>query len=143
MASKDSGSFKRVLVVDDHVDSAELIVEIALNDGHEARHAQDADAAVRVAAEFRPTDVLLDLDLAGVDGYEVARRIRGLAGTSLPRIIVVSGTIPEAQKCKAAGIEPGLHLLKPVDIHELRKILAASPTSEAPSPLPAPPLATK
>ena len=110
---------KRVLVVDDHVDSAELVVEVATHDGHQALHVQSAAEAIRVAAEFQPTLVVLDITLPGVDGYAVARQLHDLAAA---RILVVSGTVPRPEKCEAAGIDA--HLLKPVDLEELKEAIA-------------------
>lgn len=105
------------------MDSAELVVQVAMHHGHQARHAQNAAEALLVAAEFLPTVVVLDLNLSGTDGYDTARALRDLLGeANAPRIIVVSGTAPDAAKSASCGIDQ--HLMKPVEINQLRDTLA-------------------
>ena len=71
-----AGPARRVLVVDDNVDSARGTALILKRHGHDVRLAYDGPAAVAAAAEYRPEFVLLDIGLPGMDGYEVARRLR-------------------------------------------------------------------
>ena len=71
-----TGPTRRVLVVDDNVDSARGTALILSRNGHEVRVVFDGPNAVTAAQEFRPEFVLLDIGLPGMDGYEVARRLR-------------------------------------------------------------------
>ncbi len=66
----------RILVVDDNVDVAEGAAMLLTLEGHTVQVAHDGPAALRLAEEFRPDTVLLDLGLPRMDGYEVARRLK-------------------------------------------------------------------
>ena len=114
---------KRVLVVDDNVDLAQTLSEIVLRWGHETQLAHDGLKALEVAEQFKPNVVLLDLGLPGLDGYEVARRLRQLEITRRARIVSVSGFGLQAdrERSKAAGFDE--HFVKPVDLAVLRKSL--------------------
>jgi len=71
-----SGPSLRILVVDDNVDSAESLAMLLRTSRHNVRTAHDGPTAVAAALAFRPNVVLLDIGLPGLDGYEVAKRIR-------------------------------------------------------------------
>ena len=73
-------SVRRVLVVDDNEDAANMLGELLEDAGHEVRTAYTGIEALRAAETFRPDVVLLDIGLPDMDGYEVARRLRGRAG---------------------------------------------------------------
>jgi len=70
------GAALRVLVVDDNRDAAETLSDLATLWGCEVRTAHDGEAALRIAEAYRPQVVLLDISMPGMDGYEVARRLR-------------------------------------------------------------------
>ncbi|TVP44819.1 MAG: hybrid sensor histidine kinase/response regulator [Gemmatimonadales bacterium] len=117
---------RRVLVVDDNHDAAELLGMLVEHWGHEVALAHDGVEALQVAARFKPQLVLLDLGLPQLDGYEVAGRIRQdpeLAGAVL---IAVSGygRREDRQRTQEAGFDD--HLVKPVD-HEVLKRLLGPP----------------
>jgi signal transduction histidine kinase len=117
---------KRVLVVDDNIDSAEMLVEVASRWGHQAVHAADGPQALQMAEELRPEIVLLDIGLPGMDGYEVASHLRGSARTRDAQIIALSGYGQEddRKKSRAAGCDD--HLVKPVDMKQLAALLGAA-----------------
>ncbi|HYE35113.1 PAS domain S-box protein [Methylocaldum sp.] len=121
-ASKPAGV--RVLVVDDNVDSAESMALLLSLDGHDVRTAFDGPGALTVAAEFQPEAVLLDIGLPGMDGYEVARQMRGLPGLQKALMIAVTGygQADDRARSKAAGFDH--HLVKPVDPEILSALLA-------------------
>ena len=114
---------RRVLVVDDNSDAAAMLDMLLRSLGHEARVAHDGLAALRVAEEFQPDVVLLDIGMPGLDGYEVARRLRTLARERPLRIVAVTGWGQDAdrQRSREAGFD--LHLVKPVDASELARAL--------------------
>jgi signal transduction histidine kinase len=116
---------RRVLVVDDNVDSAEMVAELVTAWGHETQLAADGLAAIEIAATFRPDVVFLDIGLPGLDGYEVARRLRAMPATSASRIVAVSGygTAEDRKKTADAGFDA--HLTKPVDLAALERLLGA------------------
>ena len=114
---------RRILVVDDNLDSAESLALLLGLQGHEVSTATDGPAAVTTARSFRPEIVFLDIGLPGIDGYEVARRIRAepdLAGTVL---IAMTGYGQEedVRQAMAAGFDR--HLVKPVDFAEIETLL--------------------
>jgi len=123
-AARRPGVARRVLVVDDNIDAASMLDMLLRSLGHETRVAHDGMAALRVAEEFRPDIVLLDIGMPGIDGYEVARRLRALSSRTQPmRIVAVTGWGQEAdrERSREAGFD--LHLVKPVGANELAQAL--------------------
>jgi CheY-like chemotaxis protein len=104
----------RVLIVEDHTDTAESFALMLGLQGVEVRVASNGPSALREAQDFSPRVVVLDLGLpGGMDGWEVARRLKAL--DKPPFICAVSGFAREEDRRKsdAAGIP--LHLAKPVE----------------------------
>ena len=118
----DLPTARRVLVVDDNRDSADTLAELVRIWGHDVRTANDGPAALECARRFRPQVVLLDVGLPGMDGYELARRLRaeGLAGDVL---VSVTGYGQDEDRRRAAEAGFDLHLTKPVDPAQLRALL--------------------
>jgi PAS domain S-box-containing protein len=115
---------RRVLVVDDNSDAASALEALLRSLGHETRVAYDGLQALRLAREFLPDVVLLDIGMPGLDGYEVARRLRALKSQSKVKIVAVTGWGQEAdrQRSKEAGFD--VHLVKPVDANDLARVLS-------------------
>lgn len=113
----------RVLVVDDNVDQADSAAMLLRVSGHEVRVDYSGPTALAAAVEFQPDIVLLDIGLPGMDGYEVARRLR--QEPSLKDIVLVAmtgyGQESDRQRSKEAGFNH--HLVKPVNPQELQEIL--------------------
>jgi PleD family two-component response regulator len=84
-------SMRRVLVVDDHAPSAEMVAEILTLEGYEVRIAHSAGQAMDVALQFSPHVAILDIGLPDEDGFEVARNIKGHAELQAARLIALSG----------------------------------------------------
>jgi len=120
-----AGAKKRVLVVDDNVDSGEMLVALLENWGHEAFHAVDGVSAVAMAHELTPDIVLLDIGLPGMDGYEVAARLRLDPATQHARIVAVSGYGQDSDRIKSRAAGCDEHLVKPVDLAVLGRVIAA------------------
>ena len=113
---------KRVLVVDDNSDGARsmaLILEVL---GHDVRVAFEGASALEEADGFRPEVVFLDIGLPGMHGYEVASRLRQLAGCERTLLVAVTGYGQEEDKKKAGEAGFDLHLTKPVSIECLEKL---------------------
>jgi PAS domain S-box-containing protein len=117
---------KRVLVVDDNTDAAATLELLLRSLGHEVETAYDGIEALRVAAAFAPDIVLLDIGLPGLDGYEVARRLRALHRERPLRIIAITGWGQEAdrERSQEAGVD--VHLVKPVDPTTLTSLLESN-----------------
>ena len=113
-----------VLVVDDSRDCAESLALLVRLWGHEAVLAYDGPSALDLARTSIPEVVFLDLGLPGMDGFEVARRLRRLPGMGQALLVAVTGYGEEAdvQRCWDVGID--FHFLKPMDPVELELVLA-------------------
>ncbi|HYS09640.1 MAG TPA: CHASE domain-containing protein [Myxococcales bacterium] len=113
----------RVLVVDDNVDAAETLSEVVAMEGHEVRTAHDGPAALEAAREMSPDVILLDIGLPGMDGYEVARRLRELPQAHDAFIVALTGF--GQQKDRARALDAGFdqHLVKPVDLATVTGVL--------------------
>ena len=92
--------------------------------GYDTKTTHDGDAALGVAATFRPDVILLDIGMPKLNGYEVCRRIRQQAWGKSMTVIAMTGWGQEddRRKSHAAGFD--FHLIKPVDLDVLYKLLA-------------------
>jgi PAS domain S-box-containing protein len=117
---------RRVLVVDDNQDAADSLVALLGLLGHTARVAHDGPQGYRVAQEFRPDLVLLDIGLPGMNGHEVARAIR--SNPELGNAVLIALTGWGASHDMAQSQEAGFdqHLTKPVSFEALEQALAAA-----------------
>jgi len=116
---------RRVLIVDDDADSAELLVQLLQMRGHEVRSVHSAHRAIAEATEFLPHVAILDVGLPDMSGYELAPLLRNSEGMAECRLIAVTGYSGDAAlaRSKVAGFD--LHLVKPVDLETLaRSVLA-------------------
>jgi CheY-like chemotaxis protein len=120
---KSGTDARRVMVVDDNHDSADTMAELIRIWGHDVRTANDGPSALECARGFHPQVVLLDVGLPGMDGYELARRLRaeGLAGTLLVSVTGY-GQDEDRRRAEEAGFDH--HLTKPVDPDTLLRIVA-------------------
>jgi CheY-like chemotaxis protein len=117
-------------VVDDNVDAAASLARLLRRVyGQEVRVAHDGPNALELVEEFRPEVVLLDIGMPGMDGYEVARRIRGLGDFSGTRLIALTGWGQEADRLSSREAGFDHHLVKPVDPEVLCRLLM-SPSAE-------------
>jgi PAS domain S-box-containing protein len=114
----------RILVVDDNQDAADSLAMMLALDGHEVRQTYAGAPALACLREFRPDVILLDIGLPGMDGYEVARRIREEPDGANIRLIALTGYGQESDKSRtrAAGFDE--HLVKPVELRNLHQALA-------------------
>jgi CheY-like chemotaxis protein len=107
-----------VLVVDDCPDSRSTLCLLLGLWGYECSEARDGPTALLLASLFRPDVVLLDIDLPGMDGYEVGRRLRSVPGLETARLVAVADCAPAGQD----GFTE--HLGKPLEPERLRRLLA-------------------
>ena len=114
---------KRVLVVDDNRDGAELLEEVFRALGHTTRLAYDGEGALELAREFRPEIAFLDIGLPAMDGYQLARRMRAAPGLQEVRLVAVTGFGQEADRGRAREAGFDEHVVKPVEIEALRVLI--------------------
>lgn len=121
---------RRVLVVDDNRDSARMLAMLLEFSGHEVQLAFDGREAIQSVRRDQPEVVLLDIGLPGLNGYEVAGRIRDDGSIRQSKIVAVSGygQTDDLHRSAAAGFDA--HLMKPVDQTELITILSETDRPE-------------
>jgi signal transduction histidine kinase/CheY-like chemotaxis protein len=118
---------RRILVVDDNVDSTNALAKMLTRlYSQEVRVAHDGPEALAAAGEFRPEIVLLDIGLPGMDGYEVARRLRSRPKAEGLLLVALTGWGQESDRDRAREAGFDRHLVKPVDPETLRDLLSLS-----------------
>jgi CheY-like chemotaxis protein/two-component sensor histidine kinase len=116
---------RRILVVDDNVDAADALAELLRDYGHNVRAVHDGPSAIEQAALHRPDIVLLDIGMPGLDGYEVARRMRSELGLKATLVALTGyGEARHRRLSREAGFDE--HVTKPVDIRQLETLLKLS-----------------
>ncbi len=117
------GRPKKILVVDDNVDSAESLAIFLRMHGHSTRVAHSSSAALTVHEEFHPDIMFLDIGLPEMNGYEVARRVRASPHGVDTCLVAITGWGGDKDKesAKAAGFNA--HLTKPVDLSAVQALL--------------------
>jgi CheY-like chemotaxis protein len=113
----------RVLVVDDNCDAADMLATLLDTLGATTCVAHDGEAALSSLASFRPDVVLLDIGMPGLDGYEVARRIRARPDHRTTLLIALTGWGQEQDQARSRAAGFDHHLIKPLDVDRLREIL--------------------
>ena len=114
---------RRLLVVDDNKDAAESMSMLLEMWGHEVAYAYDGPSAIERAEQWQPQAVFLDIGLPGMDGYEVAERLRELPQAKDAVLIAITGYGQEddRRRSQRAGIDH--HLVKPVAPDALRDLI--------------------
>ena len=141
-----AASTPKVLIVDDNRDAADSLHALLRDHGFACASALDGPSGLETVAAFEPDVVLLDIGLPGLDGYEVARRIRALPQGEKYLIVAVTGYGEERDRERSAQAGFDAHLVKPVDFDQLLAIIhamsraaepAAAGSAEADTPTPA------
>jgi CheY-like chemotaxis protein len=114
---------QRVLVVDDDLDSAEMVAEMLSMLGLHSKFALDGPSGIALAKAFLPHLILLDVGLPEMDGYEVARQLRGEASLSTVKLVAVTGySGPERESlAREAGFDH--YIVKPIQLSALQPII--------------------
>jgi CheY-like chemotaxis protein len=118
------GSALRILVVEDNSDCAESTATLLRMYGHRPKVVADGQTALQETRAQRPDVVLLDISLPGMNGWELAPRIKEEANGAKPFLIAVTGWAREEDQRHSAESGIDLHLVKPVDPELLRVILS-------------------
>jgi signal transduction histidine kinase/ActR/RegA family two-component response regulator len=119
-----NGTRRRVLVVDDNADAAETIASLLRLEGHRVETALNGAAALRVAEALQPDVAFIDLNMPGMDGYELTRRLRTLPFGRNARLVALTGMgkSSDMDRSHAAGFD--LHLTKPADPAQVSQVAA-------------------
>jgi len=113
----------RALVVDDNLDVALAMVMLVEGLAGEIRMAQSGPQALKLAAEFKPEVILCDIGMPGMDGYEVARRLRQLPGFEKVLLAAVSGYGQEEDRRRSQEAGFDHHLVKPIRRATLEELI--------------------
>ena len=116
---------RKVLVVDDNEDAAGMLKDMLELSGHEVRVSYTPLEALVNAGEFKPEFVLLDIGLPGMDGYELARRLRESMPSVPMKMIALTGYArpSDHEKSKSQGFAG--HVVKPIEMDDLLALLDA------------------
>ncbi len=123
--SRASRTRFRILVVDDNRDAAETLAALMELEGHAVRVALEAERALEIAADFDPEVALLDIGMPGMNGYQLAQRIRTTTSATHPMLVAITGwgQAQDRDLAMSAGFDH--HLTKPVDVGALLSLLAS------------------
>jgi CheY-like chemotaxis protein len=114
---------KRVLVVEDNLDSVHTLAYLLNDMGHAVEYAINGYVALDVARRFRPQFVLLDLGLPGLDGFEVCRQIRGDPDLSGCRVVAFTAFSQQQYRDRAAAVGCEQYWVKPVHTKLIEDLL--------------------
>ena len=136
-APAPAAGVRRILVADDNLDSLETLAQLLQLRGHEIYKAADGVQALEAATRTRPDLVLLDIGMPGMDGYEVARRIRSQPWGREATLVALTGWGQEndRRRSREAGFDS--HCIKPLDMQRLLNLLASLPAAGGPRAPPA------
>ena len=123
LASKTHRAVRRVLVVEDHLDTVRSLFFLLRGMGHEVDYAINGYSAVRAARELRPEFIFMDLTLPDTDGWQLARQLRREPGLETVKVYAITGsnTAEDRQRSVEAGFRD--HLVKPVDPRVIEELL--------------------
>jgi len=128
---------RRILVADDNRDSLDTLAWLLQLGGHEIHKAMDGVQALEAATRVRPDLVLLDIGMPGMDGYEVARRIRAQPWGRDATLVALTGWGQENDRKRSREAGFDTHCIKPLDLKRLSVLLASLPATGSPSVAPA------
>lgn len=114
---------RRVLVIEDNADGAQTLADVLALDGHVVQVAHSGGEGVAMAREYRPEVILCDIGLPDVDGYEVARRVRAIAGLEHVRLVALTGYAQPEDRDRAKDSGFDAQLAKPPDPEVLARAL--------------------
>jgi CheY-like chemotaxis protein len=114
----------RILIIDDNPTNLKLVAYLVRSKGHEVDTALDADAAMAAIAAARPDLILMDLQLPGVDGLELTRRLKSDAATKDIVIIAVTAYAMKGDQDKAVAAGCDDYVTKPIDTRILPETIA-------------------
>jgi CheY-like chemotaxis protein len=115
---------RRILVVDDNIDAAESLAALLGALGHEVSVAHGGQRALEINSSFAPELIFLDLGMPGMDGYEVAKRLRGTMSVERPQIIAMTGWGQDGDRRRTREAGFDFHLVKPVSLESLQSLLS-------------------
>jgi CheY-like chemotaxis protein len=125
---------RRIVIVEDSGDSREMLRYLLEQAGHEVHEAADGPTGVEAILRIAPHFALVDLGLPGLDGYEVARRVRAQEAGRAVQLVAITGygEPDDVRRAQAAGFDT--HLVKPVDPAQVTALIRGAPAAGRPAP---------
>jgi PAS domain S-box-containing protein len=123
-ATTSHTSSRKILIIDDNVDTARGLARLLQLIGHDMKTAHTGPEGIDAARDFHPDVVLLDIGLPGMDGYEVARRLRADRELAGVRIVAITGYGQDEDRKRSTSAGIDYHLVKPIDHQTLVTLLA-------------------
>ena len=120
---------RRILVVEDNEDAAHMLTMLLRLEGHEAQSARSGEEALRMLAGFPAEVILVDIRMPGMDGYELARRIRAEGVAPGACLVALTGLADSEERTREAGFDA--LAVKPVDVDALRRLIQPRVTCAA------------
>jgi len=117
------GRARRVLIADDNIEAADALRRLLELQRHQVDVVHDGEAAVETLSRSEPEIILLDISLPGIDGLEVARRVRARGGAHRPLLVAVTGLGRDEDRRRSAEAGFDHHLVKPIDLASLAALL--------------------
>jgi len=127
-------SHRRVLVVDDYREAADALQLLLNADGFECRALEDPLAVCELAAEWQPFAVVLDIKMPGLDGFELARRLRADPATAHMLLVACTAFSSTNDRANAKSVGFDAHCAKPLTPQRLLRVLEAATTHRAHDP---------
>jgi CheY-like chemotaxis protein len=121
---------RRILVVDDDADAREALRSVLELWGHDVAVAENGERAIEATLTTHPEVVLLDIGMPGLDGYQVAQRIREAPEGDKPFLVALTGwtRVEDHRRARDSGFDT--YLLKPADLDHLQALLTATPATD-------------
>ncbi len=128
-----AGARRRILLVDDNEDAAELLSMLLVDAGHTVQIAHDAATALSLAPSMAPDVALLDIGLPVMDGYQLGTELRRRLGAQSPALVALTGYGQEKDRQRTAAAGFAAHLVKPIDPEHLLNVIETlvTPAGEA------------
>ncbi len=118
-----AGARRRILLVDDNEDAAELLSMLLADAGHTVQIAHDAATALSLAPDMAPEVALLDIGLPVMDGYQLGSELRRRLGPRTPALVALTGYGQEKDRQRTADAGFAAHLVKPIDPEQLLNVI--------------------
>jgi CheY-like chemotaxis protein len=113
----------RILLVDDSADATEALAMLLMLDGHEVKRAQSGPEALSLVESFTPDVALIDINMPGMDGHELARLLRQRTQCASTRLVALTGFAGITSSFESVARGFNCYLVKPVSLEDLAEVL--------------------
>jgi len=114
----------RIMIIEDNPKNMKIMVDLMQVHGYETITAEDGMSGLETALKEKPDLILMDVQLPGIDGYEVTRRLKGKDATRDIPVVVVTSFAMKGEEARAKEVGAAGYISKPIDIHKLMDTVA-------------------